>query len=110
LSGVRPPAKVSQEAEQYLYQNPVCDRPIAAATTESRTSSDNIKINSVGKLPCPLGWDFLFPEHRCQGGTSGPGRSGFTWGTGKMISGSLAFVACATETIARTQVLVKEIA
>jgi len=41
LSGVRPPAKVSQEAEQYLYQNPVCDRPIAAATTESRTSSDN---------------------------------------------------------------------
>ena len=68
----------------------------------------------MGKLPCPLGWDFLFPEHRCQGGTSGPGRSGSTLGTGGMISGSclLAFVACATETLtfARTQVLVAEVA
>jgi hypothetical protein len=111
LSGVRPPAKVSQEAEQYLYQNPICDPPHSRShQRKAEQALITIKINSVGKLPCPLGWDFLFPEHRCQGGTSGPGRSGSTWGTGKMISGSLAFVACATETIARTQVLVEEIA
>ena len=101
LSGVRPPAKVSQEAERYLYEFRL-----------RQNKRITIKINSMGKLPCPLGWDFLFPEHRCQGGTSGPGRSGSTLGTGGMISGSclLAFVACATETFARTQVLVAGVA